>query len=77
MALALPDVKEHIAKHDLRASSTKASFILPEYHHDANESDDEDDFLFLLLLHSPSFHLSRCDWRKPYAKRHDFRVRQP
>ena len=43
MALALPDVKEEVEKHDLRTSSTKASFILPESHHDLN-SDDEDDY---------------------------------
>ena len=43
VALALPDVKEHMAKHDLRTSSTKASIILPECHHNPNESDDEDD----------------------------------
>jgi hypothetical protein len=41
-ALALPDVKEHVEKHDIRTSSTKASSILPERHPDPN-SDDEDD----------------------------------
>jgi hypothetical protein len=41
VALALPDIKEHIKKHDLRTSSAKASFILPECHHDPNSDDDD------------------------------------